>query len=77
MTMPNNIHPKLERLDSVFDEKGNHSRNEFSWTPCDCCGSRLGGERYEVKAVYWNKRAPGNISVMRGTFWVCVDCLND
>lgn len=25
----------------------------FSWTPCDTCGSHLGGDRYEAKAVVY------------------------
>ena len=71
----NNIHPKLERLESVGDKDGWASRNEFSWRPCPCCGDRLGGERYEVKAIRWNPKARGTISVMRGSFWVCPDCV--
>lgn len=25
----------------------------FSWSPCECCGSRLGGDRYAVSV--WSK----------------------
>ena len=26
------------------------NNTEFSWAPCDCCGSRLGGSRHELVA---------------------------
>ncbi len=25
--------------------------HEFSWSPCDCCSSRLGGSRHEVHVL--------------------------
>jgi len=75
----NNIHPKMERLESVGEtlESGEliPSRDEFVKRPCECCGDYLAGERYEVKAVIRNPRSKGGISVKRGTFWVCPDCL--
>ena len=27
----------------------------FSWSSCECCGSRLGGERYPMTALLWRK----------------------
>jgi len=30
--------------------------HEFSWSPCDCCGSRLGGTR--MHCVAWEKPTP-------------------
>ena len=27
----------------------------FSWSPCQCCGSSLGGERYPLTALLWRK----------------------
>ncbi len=71
---PNNIHPKLERLECVTDEQGEPLRNEFSPYRCDCCNG-LAGERYTVKAIYWNKRSRISSSVMRGTHEVCGDCV--
>jgi len=71
----NNIHPKLERLEGIYDDRGHPSRDEFSKSPCACCGDRLAGERYEAKAIRWNPKARGIISVMRGSFWVCPDCI--
>jgi len=73
--MPNNIHPKLERLETITDENGYPSRDEFTWRPCPCCGDQLAGERYEVKAIYYNRKSPSTISVCRGSFWVCPDCV--
>lgn len=77
MSQPtNNLHPKLERLEGVYDDNGIYpNRDEFSWRPCPCCGDHLGGERYEVKAIYYNRKSPSTISVMRGSFWVCQDCV--
>lgn len=77
MTRTNNIHPKLERLEGIYDDRGNPNRDEFSWRPCACCGDPLGGERYEAKAIRWNPKARATISVMRGSFWVCPDCIYD
>jgi hypothetical protein len=25
--------------------------DDFSWQPCECCGSRLGGSRHEIVAI--------------------------
>lgn len=30
----------------VSNNDDRHGRDEFSWSECDCCGSRLGGARY-------------------------------
>ena len=27
---------------------------EFSWSPCDCCGSKLGGYRFAAAILYPN-----------------------
>ncbi len=40
----------------------------FSWSPCDCCGSSLGGDREH--ATGWN---PTEESVQEYT--ICVDCV--
>ncbi len=43
------------------------NKNEFSVTPCPCCGSRLYGERHEFSCL----TPTGEIE----TEWLCVDCL--
>lgn len=43
------------------------NKNEFSVTPCPCCGSRLYGERHEFTCL----TETGEIE----TEWLCVDCL--
>jgi hypothetical protein len=30
---------------ALNDGENGEGRNEFSWSRCDCCGSRLGGAR--------------------------------
>lgn len=40
----------------------------FSWSPCECCGSSLGGDRYTVTAWKFGKSATIKITV-------CADCL--
>lgn len=68
------IHRKLERLSTIQDEQGEPLRNEFSPYRCDCCDG-LAGERYTVKAHYWNKRARNGSSTCRGTYEVCPTCV--
>ena len=29
----------------------NEHNDEFSWQPCECCGSRLGGSRHSLVAL--------------------------
>jgi hypothetical protein len=72
--LPNFIHAKLERLATVQGKDGEDLRQEFSSYRCECCNG-LAGERYTVKAHYWNKRARNGSSAMRGTFEVCPDCI--
>ena len=40
----------------------------FSWSPCESCGSHLGGDRYDV--AWWSEDDSGD----EGTGSVCVDC---
>jgi hypothetical protein len=35
----------------AFDSETGKGINEFSWTPCGCCGSRLGGGRHEFAVL--------------------------
>lgn len=41
----------------------------FAWTPCECCGSTLGGDRHEMGGV----KASGGCCGF--TYDVCTDCL--
>lgn len=73
----NNIHPKLERLD-IFQYYGNGEpmKNEFSSYRCECCND-LAGERYVVKAFYWDKYANNGQRKKHGVFEVCPQCVYD
>ena len=49
-------------------EKGEIAEDpHFSWRPCECCGSALGGDRYDAHGV----DSEGEIV----HFSICVDCL--
>ena len=39
----------------------------FSWSPCECCNSTLGGDRYTIKAKYLETN-----EIFK--YDVCVDC---
>ena len=41
----------------------------FSWSSCECCGSRLGGDRYDIIAIRGKKHTDP-----KETLSVCVDC---
>lgn len=47
---------------------GNCPEPSFSWQACDCCGSRLGGDRYHVAGF---NRTHAQILCYN----VCTDCL--
>lgn len=43
-------------IDNFISRNDNHlflgdDHDEFSWSPCDTCGSNLGGSRYEVGVI--------------------------
>jgi len=42
----------------------------FSWHPCDCCGSHLGGDR--VHAAGWHRDDPPDTPIKK--YSICVDC---
>ena len=86
----NLIHPRLEALATIpVEQTGAVVRDEFSKTPCECCGTHLAGERYAVRAIRTGRRRANWISrnieggkawrscpvVMRPTFHVCTDCM--
>lgn len=55
-------------LSPISDEKGNWEEY-FSWRPCDCCGSPLGGNRIDVDTY----RLANTDVILK--FSVCTDCL--
>ena len=40
--------------------------DEFSWKPCPCCGSKLGGSRHEFTGALKTGE--------KDTDWLCIDC---
>lgn len=57
----------IQNLSDVPDEDGNYE-DFFSWRPCDCCGTHLGGSRQDANG--WN---PTTKEIL--DFTVCTDCL--
>ncbi len=57
----------LNNLSPVSDDNGNWEEF-FSWSPCDCCGSPLGGNRYSCNG--YNGKT-GEIE----EYTVCTDCV--
>ena len=41
---------------AVGNDTGEYETDAFSWNPCDCCGSRLGGERHAAVTVKYPNR---------------------
>jgi len=39
---------------AVGNDTGEYETEEFSWNPCDCCGSKLGGERHAAVTVRYS-----------------------
>jgi len=60
----------ITNLSGTYDEETGEGYMEpwFSWSPCDCCGSTLGGDREECAG--WN---PTTKEVQKYT--VCMDCV--
>lgn len=59
---------KLEEID-VLDEVDPDSEPSFSWGPCDCCGSHLGGDRFDM--LGFNSGKP---DAEQYKYSICVDC---
>ena len=55
--------------ESVGEEDGNND-SWFSWHPCECCGSHLGGMREYLFA--WSGEEPNQTRVH---FEICEDCV--
>ena len=47
--------------------------SHFSWSSCDCCGSRLGGDRWDAEKFGWNIEKKKLELLDSGA--ICVDCL--
>jgi hypothetical protein len=45
----------------------------FGTFPCDCCDSRLAGDRFDAVQMGWNESANKLEQIECGT--ICVDCL--
>lgn len=73
MKKQNLIHPRLSLLSCVQTADGEPDRF-FSWSPCDCCGDTLGGERYSVRALYVDKRRRSP-ALRRLTYSACPACV--
>lgn len=59
----------ITNLSTVYDEEtGENDEPSFSWGPCQCCGSTLGGDRYKC-----NGYNPTTKEVQNYT--VCTDCV--
>lgn len=43
---------------AVGNDSGEYETNDFSWNPCDCCGSMFGGERHAAVTVKFPNRQP-------------------
>jgi hypothetical protein len=69
----NFIHKDLERLE-IDCKPGEEASAYFSSYRCDCCNG-LPGDRYDARAIYWNKKSRIGSSIMRGTFSVCPECI--
>jgi len=70
MNNENYIHPLLHSLHTVKDEA------HFGKFPCECCGSRLAGDRYDCEALRHDDSPKGNgIALLADTFAVCPDCV--
>jgi hypothetical protein len=54
---------------NCLTEVGRESEPYFSWRPCDCCGSRLGGNRGDC-----NGYNPTTKEIQDG-YAVCEDCI--
>lgn len=79
--MKNQIHEELVSLHALrsFDnstgEWGDALDPHFSMSPCECCGSRLGGDRFDCEALALVQRDGRQTLHKLGEFAVCPDCV--
>jgi hypothetical protein len=69
--MKNLIHPSLHSLHALRDAEGDALDPHFSWSPCECCGDSLGGNRYDCEALAIEE---GSL-VQLDNCTVCPDCV--
>ena len=56
----------IEAMQEQMIDEGN-----FSWSPCDCCGSRLGGDRYAAHG--WDNQDIAQDNSIH--LDICTDCV--
>ncbi len=69
--MNNLIHPSLRSLHALRDVEGDAIDPHFSWSPCECCGDRLGGNRYDCEAL----AVENGVLVQLDNCSACPDCI--
>lgn len=80
--MKNLIHPSLHSIHPLrsFNEEtgewGDTLDPHFSWSPCDCCGTHLGGDRFECEVLF-TFEADGRTQTGKADFnsECCPDCV--
>lgn len=60
-----NLFMQKEGLQNITSDGEPH----FSWSPCDCCGTSLGGDRYDASGFN-----PVDKKVKTG-YSICQDCV--
>ena len=60
----------ITNMSSTYDEDTGEGSMEpfFSWSPCQCCGSTLGGDRQECSGYNPTTKE------VHGPFTICQDC---
>jgi len=54
----------------MHDDNGDYANEPyFSWSPCDCCGTTLGGHREDCIAYNPNTKE------IQGDYRICEDCI--
>ena len=59
----------LETLDIIQNEEGDMKEAYFSWSPCDCCNTNLGGDRYDCHGYHTESKQ------VIGGYEICPDCI--
>ena len=61
---------KIEKyLEGIYNLSPNATGSYFSWSPCECCGSILGGDRFDFTGRVGKKHTDQTIQLS-----CCVDC---
>ena len=58
----------LEREKVIALSQVEYTDAYFSWNECDCCGSKLGGDRYDMAGYCTETKQVNNYAV-------CCDCV--